>query len=77
MGSPGQQTAIPNPMGHCTPCIALQMRYTTMRRLPHRENGDSYSKSSHHAKQEGRNRIDMPPPSQVPIRECSGCPNLK
>ena len=77
MGSPGQQTAIPNPMGHCTPCRTLQMRNTTMRHLPHRENGDSYSKSNHHAKQEARNRIYMPPPCQVPIREYSGYPNLK
>ena len=76
MGPPGQQTTIPNPMGHCTPCSTLQMQYTTMRRLPHRENGESYSKSSHHAKQEGRNRIYMPPPCQVPIRKCYGCSNL-
>ena len=72
-GSSGQQPTISNQMGHCTPCSTLKMRYTTMWRLSLRENGDSYSNSSHHAKQEGRNCIDMPPPCQVPIRECSGC----
>ena len=76
MGSSGQQPTISNQMGYCTPCSTIQMRHTTMWRLPHRENGDSYSKSSHHAKQEGRNCIHMPPPCQVPIWECSGRPHL-
>ena len=76
MGSSGQQQAIPNQMGHRTPHSTLQMRYTTMQCLPQRENGDSYIKSSHHAKQEGRNCIYMPPPCQVSIRERSGCPHL-
>ena len=74
MGSTGQQPTISNQMGHCTHCSTLQMRHTTMWRLPHRENGDSYSKSSYHAKQEGRNCIYMPPLCQVAIRECSGRP---
>ena len=74
MGSSGQQPTISNQMGHSSPCSTLQMRYTTMWRLPHRENGDSHSKSSHHAKQEGRNCIYMLPPCQVIFFFLPCCP---
>ena len=57
MGSSGQKSAMPDQMGYCTHCSTLQMRYTTMRRLSNREDGDLSKATANPSRQEGNNCI--------------------